>query len=107
MVNDASVVFRDIIASNGIIHVIDGVLLPPPAVPGLPPPAVPGSSFCTNSPDMTCYESGWPSCCVEDGGETCPEEQPPCEIDGPRPATDVCLTEEDCEESAYEQGKLS
>lgn len=28
-VNDASVVTADIIASNGIIHVIDSVLLPP------------------------------------------------------------------------------
>ena len=29
MVNDASVVIPDIIASNGIIHVIDSVLIPP------------------------------------------------------------------------------
>ena len=29
MVNDASVVIPDIIASNGIIHVIDSVLFPP------------------------------------------------------------------------------
>jgi hypothetical protein len=99
LVNDANVVIPDIIASNGIIHVIDTVLLPPPSVPG--------SSYCTYSPDMTCYESGWPSCCMEDGGETCAEEQPPCEIDGPTTATDICLTEEDCEESAYDQGKLS
>ena len=30
MVNDANVVIPDIIASNGIIHAIDAVLLPPP-----------------------------------------------------------------------------
>ena len=29
MVNDTSVVIPDIIASNGIIHVIDSVLFPP------------------------------------------------------------------------------
>ncbi len=30
MVNDANVIDADILASNGIIHVIDAVLLPPP-----------------------------------------------------------------------------
>jgi uncharacterized surface protein with fasciclin (FAS1) repeats len=29
MVNDANVVTADIVASNGVIHVIDAVLLPP------------------------------------------------------------------------------
>jgi uncharacterized surface protein with fasciclin (FAS1) repeats len=29
MVNDANVVQTDILASNGVIHVIDAVLLPP------------------------------------------------------------------------------
>jgi uncharacterized surface protein with fasciclin (FAS1) repeats len=31
MVNDATVVSADIMASNGVIHVIDAVLLPPDA----------------------------------------------------------------------------
>ena len=37
MVNDASVVIPDIIASNGIIHVIDSVLIPPTDEPILEP----------------------------------------------------------------------
>ena len=41
---------------------------------------MPGSSYCTYSPDKTCYVTGWPACCEDK--ETCPEEQPPCEIDG-------------------------
>ena len=42
------------------------------------PVAVPGGSYCTYSPNMTCYESGWPSCCAEEA--SCPEEKPACEI---------------------------
>ena len=42
-----------------------------------------GSSYCTYSPDTTCYQSGWPSCCEEDSdsADACPEERPPCELD--------------------------
>jgi hypothetical protein len=45
------------------------------------PTSPPGSSYCTYSPDTTCYESGWPSCCED--ASTCPEEKPACEIDTP------------------------
>ena len=43
MVNDATVITPDIVASNGVIHVIDTVLLPPGfSIPGAPmPPAQP------------------------------------------------------------------
>ena len=34
MVNDATVTLADVAASNGVIHVIDKVLMPPPAVEG-------------------------------------------------------------------------
>ena len=37
-----------------------------------------GESYCTYSPDKSCYITGWPACCLVEG--TCPEEQPPCEI---------------------------
>ncbi|KAL7533406.1 hypothetical protein ACHAXR_005210, partial [Thalassiosira sp. AJA248-18] len=36
-----------------------------------------GADFCSFSPDESCYEFGWPSCC-ESG--RCPIEQPPCDI---------------------------
>ena len=42
-------------------------------------PLITGTSYCTYGPDMTCYESGWPSCCIVEG-ETCPDEQPGCTI---------------------------
>jgi hypothetical protein len=42
-------------------------------------PLITGTSYCTYGPDMTCYESGWPSCCIVQG-ETCPDEQPGCTI---------------------------
>ncbi|MYI62058.1 MAG: fasciclin domain-containing protein, partial [Gemmatimonadetes bacterium] len=31
MINNANVVQADVAASNGVIHIIDAVLLPPPA----------------------------------------------------------------------------
>jgi uncharacterized surface protein with fasciclin (FAS1) repeats len=31
MINDATVVMTDVVASNGVIHVIDTVLMPPDA----------------------------------------------------------------------------
>ena len=40
MVDDAMVTATDILASNGVIHVIDSVILPPPA-----PTAVENSSW--------------------------------------------------------------
>jgi len=33
MVNEAKVVQKDIVASNGVIHIIDRVMMPPPTVP--------------------------------------------------------------------------
>lgn len=38
-----------------------------------------GSSYCTWSPDLTCYpESGWPACCGDEEVE-CPDERPACD----------------------------
>ena len=54
MVNDANVVTPDIMASNGIIHVIDKVLLPPPdeepATTAATEPAVPDTMPATAGP---------------------------------------------------------
>jgi hypothetical protein len=36
-------------------------------------------SYCSHSPDMTCYESGWPSCCTDESF-ACPDV-PYCNID--------------------------
>ena len=38
-----------------------------------------GTSYCTYSPDKTCYATGWPACCED--GETCPEERPECDVE--------------------------
>lgn len=37
---------------------------------------MPGSSVCTYSPDYTCYNNGWPSCCGSPGGCS---SNPPCD----------------------------
>ena len=44
MINDANVVTADILASNGVIHVVDTVLVPPPAIsqPTSPPASADG-----------------------------------------------------------------
>ena len=39
----------------------------------------PGSNYCQDSPDTSCYLSGWPACCSLGGGVNCPKSQPPCE----------------------------
>jgi len=39
-INTATVISPDIVASNGVIHVIDSVLTPPPEVPSADPPSV-------------------------------------------------------------------
>ena len=44
------------------------------------PGAIAGESYCTWSPEYTCYADGWPECCGSD--EECPEERPGCDIDG-------------------------
>ena len=50
-----------------------------------------GSSYCTYSPNTTCYPSGWPSCCGVDSGASCPEEQPPCDYCEVGPAANASL----------------
>jgi hypothetical protein len=50
-----------------------------------------GSSYCTYSPNTTCYPSGLPSCCGVDSGVSCPEEQPPCDYCEVGPAADATL----------------
>merc|ERR1712224_331912 len=41
-----------------------------------------GASYCTYSPDYSCYLTGWPSCCDSNGGKACPQTPPEkCEID--------------------------
>ena len=41
----------------------------------------PGSSYCTFTPDTTCYAKGWPPCCFQNAGVNCPKVKPPCRID--------------------------
>ena len=52
MVNDANVAVADIIASNGIIHVIDSVLLPPSDAPSTVTPPTMGATDGTKPPTM-------------------------------------------------------
>jgi len=58
--------------AKGVSVSRDGPCVIEPIVP-------PGASYCTYSPDATCYRSGHPACCAEPG--TCPEARPPCEIE--------------------------
>jgi len=74
--NIPEVIAPDGVGCNGVIHAIDHVILPGG---DSPPSSPPGSSYCTQSPDMTCYRSGWPVCC-EDDSIDCPKEKPPCEL---------------------------
>lgn len=54
MVNDAKVIIKDIKASNGVIHVIDTVLLPPEKKPTVTPTPTPVPTFTiTFTQDMT------------------------------------------------------
>ncbi|CAB9523968.1 beta-induced protein ig-h3 [Seminavis robusta] len=39
MINDATVVLPDVLASNGVVHVIDAVIVPPPVPAPVPAPA--------------------------------------------------------------------
>lgn len=48
-VDDATVVVADIVASNGVIHVIDSVLLPPFELPAVDPLAVTGNIISAGS----------------------------------------------------------
>ena len=57
MVNDATVVLADVPASNGVIHVIDKVLMPPAEEPALPDGCdyvvgVDDSGYAYDSPDL-------------------------------------------------------
>ena len=70
------IVAPDGVACNGVIHAIDHVIFPS----GTSPPSPPlGSSYCTFSPDETCYLSGLPACCGDDDTD-CPAERPACEL---------------------------
>jgi len=40
-----------------------------------------GASYCTYSPDFSCFADGWPSCCDDEFVE-CPSERPLCDGDG-------------------------
>jgi uncharacterized surface protein with fasciclin (FAS1) repeats len=51
-INDAMVTVADIVADNGVVHVIDAVLLPPP-----PPPSNTVVDIIVNSPDHTLLEA--------------------------------------------------
>ena len=53
MVNDATVVAADILANNGIIHVIDKVILPPPDDMMTEPPASEETEVPAPAPDAT------------------------------------------------------
>ena len=52
------------------------------------PETVVGSSYCTHSPNYTCYAAGWPACCTEESWDNCPPVQPFCDVaaDVPPPA---------------------
>merc|ERR1719162_419865 len=52
-----------------------------------------GASYCTYAPDAGCYTNGWPECCMNNGGNTCPEEQPECNFQCNRD----CSSRGDCQ----------
>jgi len=60
----------------------DVVTEAPTASPTMAPtteaPVVSGNSYCVWSPDYSCYQSGWPSCCSDDPDD-CPKQQPQCD----------------------------
>jgi uncharacterized surface protein with fasciclin (FAS1) repeats len=65
--SNATVIKRDLAASNGVVQVIDGVVTPPPAPPPNPtPPSVPtpqiptpaGSGYVCSFPSFKCVPSG-------------------------------------------------
>lgn len=64
MVNDANVVVADILANNGIVHVIDKVLLPPSDEPEEAPEEMPEEELVTATPPpgMEEMEDGEPEC---------------------------------------------
>jgi len=42
--------------------------------------ALVGGDYCVWGPNVTCYTSGWPSCCqLPNHTSVCPEDPPPCE----------------------------
>jgi len=46
-----------------------------------------GASYCVYAPDAGCYKDGWPDCCMNNGGASCPEEQPGCNFQCNRECT--------------------
>jgi hypothetical protein len=43
-----------------------------------PSPPTPGSSICAWSPDYSCYKTGQPECCSNNGGRDCPSNDTMC-----------------------------
>jgi len=43
-------------------------------------PELIGEDYCTYAPDKSCYESGWPSCCLKKDAIPCPEDPEPCAV---------------------------
>ncbi len=102
MVNDANVIVADIVASNGIIHVIDKVLLPAADVASTETTSTPCPicSFCPdglNDPELvlpddagtTCLEAQLYASTLTENDELCPTVKlaemlccPPCPTDG-------------------------
>ena len=67
--------------------------------PGLP---ILGESYCTNTPDYSCYQFGRPECCLKSTIE-CPKIQPGCEIGWPIVGDSYCTYAEDF--SCYKNGR--
>lgn len=63
----------------------EGMLGPVVDVMPTQEPQMFGTSYCTWSPDTSCYVTGRPKCCGTDEGKDCPPEQPPCEIEAVDP----------------------
>lgn len=60
-VNNANVVVADVVSTNGVVHVIDRVLMPASAAPALPQMFGFGDATCSDKPDYTCLNTkeGW------------------------------------------------
>lgn len=61
-----------------------------------------GENYCVWGPDETCYETGWPACCGEDAGDSCPDNQPQCEINDFNNLPEYCQNQPDS--SCYANG---
>lgn len=61
----------------------------------------PGSNYCTYAPDKTCFATGWPPCCSQDGGVNCPKNRPPCRPLPLRPAYCTSFPDTKCYKSGH------